>query len=67
MELLEDPQSTSHPTELSRQPQSAGQVDRLREYMVDPCEDLLQVKGNFLFKAYDWREIVNLLDDEETA
>ncbi len=42
-------------------------MDRLREYVVDPCEDLLQVKGNFLFKAYDWLEIVNLLDAEETA
>ena len=49
------------------QPKSVDQLSRLREYMVDSCEDLLQVKGNFQFKAYEWPEILDLLDDEERA
>lgn len=67
MEFLQDSLSVRYPEELGGQPQSADPLDRLREYTVDPCEDLLKVKGDFVFKAYDWPEIVNRIDDEEKA
>ena len=59
--------SKEHQEELGVQPQSTDTINRLREYVVDACEDLLKVQGRFSFKAYDWLEIVKRLDDEERA
>ncbi|CAD6589858.1 MAG: hypothetical protein ASARMPRED_004291 [Alectoria sarmentosa] len=67
MEFLQDSLSARYSEELGGQLRTADPLDRLREYTVDPCEDPFKVNGNFIFKAYDWPEIVNRLDEEEKA
>lgn len=47
---------------------SSSNRDRLSEYFVDACEDLLiafKGKTSFQFRSYEWVDITRLLDEEE--
>lgn len=68
--IMDSPQASlfnDHPEEPGAQHQSTDYIDRLREYVVPACEALLRVQGHFLFKSYEWPEIVKRLDNEERA
>lgn len=67
MKIIRTPPPEGHSSAPDLQFDCVTNLDKIREYIIGLCEDLMEMEGNFLFKACNIPELATALEEEDCA